>query len=210
MKRVTYNLKERLDTGLSCLFPFYLFFALIFFLFFSTHLITYLVVGALSFFVFMSLVPWIPGKRGITKALFSDALLLAVLLALEFIYAPDANPFRAQLIITMIMIPVYGLELGGLASTMPSDLDPFLARFGVKAIGNVEFAGTTRTELLNGFKILTYDREKCIRCHTCSEICPQGVWGIDEGKRAKMVNKDACTACVGCITQCETGAITAA
>jgi hypothetical protein len=28
MKRVTYNLMERLDTGLSCLFPFYLFFAL--------------------------------------------------------------------------------------------------------------------------------------------------------------------------------------
>jgi heterodisulfide reductase subunit A-like polyferredoxin len=157
----------------------------------------------------MSLVSWIPGERGITKAIFCDALLLVVLLALEFIYSPDANPLRAEIIIAMIMIPVYGLELGGLASTMPSDLDPFLARFGVSAIGNVEFAGTTRTELLNGYKVLTYDRDKCIGCHTCSEICPQAVWGIDEDRKAKMVNKKACTACVGCITQCPSSAITA-
>ncbi len=209
MKRVTYNLKERLDTGLGSLFPFYLIFALIFLIFFNSHLMTYFLVGALSFLIFMSMVPWIPGKRGITKALFCNAILLAVLLALEFITTPNANPFRAGLIIAMIMIPVCGLELGGMASTMPSDLDPFLARFGLSAIGNVEFAGTTRTELLNGFKVLTYERKTCIGCCSCAEICPQGVWRIDEKKRAVFVNKEACTACVGCILQCESGAITA-
>jgi len=79
----------------------------------------------------------------------------------------------AQLNIAMIMIPVYGLEPGGLASTMPSDLNPFLARFGVSNIGNVEFTDTTRTELLSDYKLLTYDRDKCIGYNTCSEICPQ-------------------------------------
>lgn len=207
MKRAKYDLTKRLDTAIGTLFPFYFLGAVGFFLFGRHLLMDYLVSGAVGFVVFMSLCPWIPGKIGIKKALFCDAILIAVLLTCELLF--DPFPFRIPLIIAMVMMPVYGLELGGIASTMPSDLDPVLARFGVSAIGNVAFAGTIRTELLNGYRELTYEPQLCKGCRSCYEVCPQGVWRRGESKKAELANKDACTACRACLVQCESGAIKA-
>lgn len=207
MKRAKYDLRTRLDTAMGSLFPFY-FLGAIGFLLFAPHLLTdYLVVGAAAFVVFMSLCPWIPGEKGIAKAVFCEAVLLAMLVAFELLFDPKTNPFRLHLIIAMVIMPIYALELGGLASTMPSDLDPVLAKLGIGAIGNVAFAGTIRTELLNGYRELTYDRQLCKGCRSCEEVCPQGVWKIGEDKRAEMAQKNRCTACRACLVQCESGAI---
>jgi NAD-dependent dihydropyrimidine dehydrogenase PreA subunit len=209
MKRAKYDLRRRLDTAMGSLFPFYFLGAIGFLIFAPRLLIDYLVVGAGAFVVFMSLCPWIPGEKGIVKAGFSEAVLLAVLVAFELFFEFKANPLRVHLIIAMVIIPIYALELGGLASTMPSDLDAVLAKFGVGSIGNVAFAGTTRAELLNGYRELTYDRQTCKGCRSCEEVCPQGVWKIGEDKRAEMAQKIRCTACRACLVQCESGAIRA-
>jgi NAD-dependent dihydropyrimidine dehydrogenase PreA subunit len=209
MKRAKYDLRRRLDTAIGSLFPFY-FLGAMGFLFFAPHLvIDYLIVGAVAFVVFMSLCPWIPGEKGITKAVFCDAVFLALLVAFELLFNPKANPFRIPLIMAMVITPIYALELGGLASTMRSDLDAVLAKFGVGAIGNVAFAGTIRTELLNGYRELTYDRQLCKGCRSCERVCPQGVWKTGKDKRAEMVQKNRCTACRACLVQCEGGAIRA-
>jgi NAD-dependent dihydropyrimidine dehydrogenase PreA subunit len=208
MRLVTYTWRERLDTALGSLFPFYVLGALGFLLLGRGLLPHYLAIGALSFVFFMLACPWLPGKIGLTKALFLDLLLLGVLLATE-ILAQGPSPLRAPLIITMGMLLLYGSELGGLASTLPSDLDPFLARLGVGAVGNVYFAGTVRTELLNGYRELTYDRDQCDGCRRCFEVCPQGVWAMDEKKRAVFAHREDCTACRACLVQCDTEAIQA-
>ncbi len=209
MKRAKYDLRRRLDTALGSLFPVYFFGAMGFLIFGPHLLIDYLIVGAVAFVVFMSLCLWIPGEKGITKAIFCDAVLLALLVAFELLLGSKANPFRVHMIIAMVIIPIYALELGGLASTMPSDLDAVLAKFGVGAIGNVAFAGTIRTELLNGYRELRYDRQLCKGCQSCEEVCPQGVWKIGKDKRAEMVQKNKCTACRACLVQCERRAIRA-
>lgn len=209
MKRAKYDLRRRLDTAMGGLFPFY-FLGAVGFLFLAPHLlIDYLLVGAVAFVVFMSLCPWIPGKKGIVKAVFSEAVLLGLMVAFELLFDFKANPFRVHLIIAMVIVPIYALELGGLASTMPSDLDAVLAKLGVGSIGNVAFAGTIRTELLIGNRELTYDRQTCKGCRSCEKVCPQGVWKIGEDKRAVMAQKDRCTACRACFAQCESGAIRA-
>jgi len=135
MKRVTYDLKERLDTALGSIFPFYLLVG-IGFLLFSRHLLMdYLLSGAIAFVVYFSLCPWIPGKNGLRKAIFLDVILVGILIATEYFIGMENNVFRVYLILAMIIIPLYGLELGGMASTMPSDLDPFLARFRTLDLG---------------------------------------------------------------------------
>jgi NAD-dependent dihydropyrimidine dehydrogenase PreA subunit len=209
MRRVRYGWRERLDTALGSLFPFYLLGGVLFALFGRSLLWDYLVVGAACFAFFMLACSWLPGRRGLTKALACDVVLIAVLAASEILAGAGENPARADLIIAMAMLPLYGLELGGLASTMASELDPLLSRLGVGAVGNVALAGTVRTELLNGYRELAYRRDDCNGCRRCFELCPQGVWHMDGERRAVFAHPDACTACRACLVQCLTGAIAA-
>ncbi|MEJ2717729.1 MAG: 4Fe-4S binding protein [Deltaproteobacteria bacterium] len=208
MKRVTYEWRERLDTALGALFPFYFLGAVGFLLFARDLILNYLLVAAIAYLLFFLSCPWLPGKRGLTKVAVLEAVLAGVFFGGLF-FGFGSYSMGASLIIAMIMLLIYGTELGGLASTLPSDLDPFLARLGLSALGNVSFAGTVRTELLNGYRELCYDRGTCIGCRCCYEVCPVGVWLMIEEKRAVLARPDECTACRACLVQCPTGAIRA-
>lgn len=210
MKRVTFDWRERLDAGLGSLFTPYFLVAAGFAMFGHHLLLDYLIVAAGAFLVFAWACPWIPGKRGVTKVLFLNALLATLLFVTWLVPALDSGTIRTTLVIAMVMFSVYGFELGGMASTMASEFDPLLAKLGVVAIGNLAFAGSLRTDLLNHNRKLTCDRSTCIGCCRCVEICPQGVWEMDEKNRAMLVHGEDCTACGACIVQCETGAIHAA
>ena len=209
MKRARYDWRERLDTGLGSMFPFFFLGAVGFALFGRHLLVDYIVVGGLAFVFFMLACPLLPGKTGLAKVVFLEVILGAVLVLTEWLDIPRSFSLRADLIIAMVMLLIYGTELGGLASTMPSDLDPFMARLGIGNLGNVEFAGTIRTELLNGFRVLTYYPDNCVACRCCVEVCPQGVWTFGENKRAVLARKEDCTACRACIVQCKGDAIRA-
>ena len=209
MKRATYSWLERLDTAAGSLFPFFLAGACGFLIFGSHLFVNYLAVATITFFVFMLTCPWLPGKSGLAKVMVLEISLIAVWIFTEIYQIGAGGSLPANLIIAMVMLVVYGSELGGLAATMPSDLDPFLAKLGIGAIGNVEFAGTIRTELLNGVRNLTYYPDKCVRCRNCVEICPRGCWTFDSEKQAVLADKEKCTACRACIVQCEGDAIKA-
>jgi len=209
MKRATYDWQERLDTGLGSLFPFFFLGAVGLAVFGRHLLLDYVIVGGLAFVFFMLACPFLPGKTGLAKVILLEIVLGCLLFVTEMWDIQRSFSLRADLIIAMVMILIYGTELGGLSSTMGSDLDAFLARLGIGALGNVAFAGTIRTELLNGFRVLTYYPENCVACRGCVEVCPQGVWAFGENKRAVLARKDACTACRACIVQCKGDAIRA-
>lgn len=51
------------------------------------------------------------------------------------------------------------------------------------------------------------DKEKCIRCGTCSSVCPMGVYEKDnDGYPVPDNNK--CISCGLCVNLCPVGAIT--
>ncbi len=209
MKRATYTLVERLDTALGSLFPFYSLVALAF-LGFAPHLLGYfLLTLALTFLIFFGLCPWIPGKHGWQKVLFLDAILGLALAAVVFWPPATTRPVRTILIMAMLLFALHGGELGGLSSTWASDFDPLMARLGLRAIGNTRFAGTTRTDLLIGARLLTHNTEDCSSCGACVAVCPLGVWDRGPDRRVVLERREACTACCACLTQCPEGAITA-
>jgi NAD-dependent dihydropyrimidine dehydrogenase PreA subunit len=190
------------------MFPFYLAGAVGFAIFGRSLLFEYLWVGVLAFLFFYLACPWLPGKTGYVKVLAVDAVLGAVLAATE-VASPGPSPWRSELVLAMALLMMYGMELGGLASTLKSECDPFLAKLGIGAIGNTAFAGTIRTELLNGYRVLTLHRDKCNGCRDCVEVCPLGVWEMGADKRSVLAHPDDCTACRACITQCPEEAIEA-
>ena len=54
---------------------------------------------------------------------------------------------------------------------------------------------------------LQYNMEKCTGCRLCAEVCPHGVF-IMQNRKAQITDKDRCIECGACQTNCESGAIT--
>ena len=208
MKRAEYGWRERLDTSLGSFFIFYLLGAVGFLAADPSLFWDYTLIAVGIWLIFYLSCPYIPGKNGLQKILFLTLPLTAIAIILELILENPVH-MRTDLLIALISLVFSGTELGGVSSTMSSDFDPFLARLGIKAVGNTRFAGTIRTDLLNGQRRLVQDRLLCTGCRSCVEVCPQGVWIMDQDHKAIPDRLKACTACRACLTQCPTQAIKA-
>ncbi|MGE0792819.1 MAG: ATP-binding protein [Candidatus Woesearchaeota archaeon] len=57
-----------------------------------------------------------------------------------------------------------------------------------------------------GFSVKV-DKNKCIGCQTCTQVCPQGVFVMKDGK-SEPVNEKNCVGCRACEGSCPTDAIT--
>jgi len=60
---------------------------------------------------------------------------------------------------------------------------------------------------LEGVVTLTVDDAKCSGCRMCVNVCPHGVFVI-ENRKAKAVQRDNCMECGACAKNCPSGAIT--
>ncbi len=59
---------------------------------------------------------------------------------------------------------------------------------------------------LENVTTLQLDVEKCTGCRRCTEVCPHGVFVIDNGK-ARIDDLDACMECGACAMNCSAEAI---
>jgi len=66
---------------------------------------------------------------------------------------------------------------------------------------------STTYRYLPGVVTLQLDQAKCKGCRLCTEVCPHGVFVV-ENQRSSIVDRDACMECGACARNCESGAIT--
>jgi len=59
---------------------------------------------------------------------------------------------------------------------------------------------------LSNIVTLKYDKEKCVGCGRCVEVCPHQVFVV-ENKKARLAGKDACIECGACQKNCAFNAI---
>lgn len=62
---------------------------------------------------------------------------------------------------------------------------------------------------LKNVATLRLSAEKCIGCGRCAEVCPHGVFSVNE-KGIKIEDIDGCMECGACAKNCPTFAITVA
>ena len=61
-------------------------------------------------------------------------------------------------------------------------------------------------EYLKNVVGLRLDRDTCIGCGVCEDVCPHGVFVLDEG-RIRIAERDACMECGACSQNCPVNAI---
>jgi NAD-dependent dihydropyrimidine dehydrogenase PreA subunit len=209
MKRVTWGWRDRLDAGIGSMFAFYLLIAVGFALLAPALLLHFLIVTGVGFVLFLLACPWLPGRHGFTKLLWIELPLTALLIAGgPLLDGVTSLPWRTDAIIAMVSLLAFCSELGGMAPHLASDFDPLMARLGIRTIGNTQFAGTIRTDLLIGRRDLICHQDRCTQCRTCSEVCPVGLWEVT-GEGARLNRRSDCTGCSACVTQCSPEAIEA-
>ncbi len=54
---------------------------------------------------------------------------------------------------------------------------------------------------------LQLDTEKCIGCGMCAEVCPHGVFALED-RKAQIVDRNACIECGACAGNCPVEALT--
>ncbi|MCP4022009.1 MAG: 4Fe-4S dicluster domain-containing protein [Desulfobacteraceae bacterium] len=59
---------------------------------------------------------------------------------------------------------------------------------------------------LDNVTTLDLNREQCIGCSLCTEVCPHNVFVLKEGK-ARIIDRDACMECGACVNNCPSEAI---
>ena len=56
-------------------------------------------------------------------------------------------------------------------------------------------------QYLRNVVTLNLDAQKCTGCGMCAEVCPHGVFVVEDGK-ARIIDRDACMECGACARNC--------
>ncbi len=60
---------------------------------------------------------------------------------------------------------------------------------------------------LRNVTTLELDEQKCTGCRKCIEVCPHAVFEMN-GKKARIIDRDACMECGACAMNCSADALT--
>ncbi len=207
MRTVKFDLIDRLDVGVGVSFFAFILIPLVLLLFLKAAMVTELITLAFALLLLMyTLYPYMPGQSGYRKIIFCESI--AALCFLAYLFISPGHHYNYLFYGAMIFIPMIGLDWGGVSPDSQSDLDPILARIGVKKIGPANFKGTERISLLDNSKGIKFDSAKCTGCGLCFEVCPKCIYKIDKSShKARVAGFQDCIKCRACSMQCPTNAI---
>ncbi len=204
-KRIRFPLKQRVEMANMYYFVIFFLFSIpywIFAIFFpSLDLILYLdtlLIGFIIIYGSLIILPSIPSTLGMTKVLiFGTGILISIILFYVFVYS---NLFYLiwNIIIGLIVIIAMAEDFHGITPIYKSDLGEKSWKKGKKDMKMV--FGTFKLQPYGEIKI---EREKCIGCLVCIDVCPRDVYVFNiNDKKADLINPEKCINCNACVKRC--------
>ncbi len=200
MRRFRFDFKHKLDMFVPMNFPLYAVVAIVLAVVGREALPWFTAVfwGAAAFLYLT--VDLIPAKTGWGQAFISAALFSSVWAGIDWIAAGDPLAHWGRLVASFGVFFVAGFDLAGTVSPRRSDAEKLMQRMGFTRFGS-QFS----ERQLGGIAL---DRDRCIGCGACREVCPVGVYGeLDDDRKTTFAAQSACFGCGACVKQCPENAL---
>jgi len=200
MRRFRFDIKHRADMFLSMNFPIYLVMAMVLAIFWREYLL-----GATALFwsavaILYLLVHKIPGKTGWGQAIIAATVFVAAWAGIDWIRLGLPLAHWGWFIAAYFVFVSVGFDLAGIATGRKSDPEQLLLKLGIKSLGDL-----MKEKDVGDIHL---DPDKCKRCRSCFEICPNAVFAEPGEKTKAVIDKtDACFSCGACVAQCPAGAL---
>jgi NAD-dependent dihydropyrimidine dehydrogenase PreA subunit len=161
------------------------------------------------FLFFEQVMAWVPGPVGLVKTLILGLAVVAGVVA----YGLAVGDWSAGTIIgwslgIMALAAILGFDLDGAS---PLNAGSTAAYYAAKWPGILKLWALIGYDLEMPFT-LAVNRELCNGCTTCVQVCPRGVFELDQRdarQKSQVVRMGDCVQCTACVKQCPERAIRA-
>jgi len=156
----------------------------------------------LTGFILYAGFPLIPGKSGWLKAgmLVVLEIIAIALFSVFILHLPLFFHWKTMLIMTVINMWL-GFDLRGIVASSPSEAEWLMHHSGFGSVGHLY-----KAEMYSP-GIVHQNISQCTNCRICLRVCPNGVFGIEDENKIRILHQDKCFACTACVTQCAENAL---
>jgi demethylmenaquinone methyltransferase/2-methoxy-6-polyprenyl-1,4-benzoquinol methylase len=143
---------------------------------------------------------YLPTRYGWTKALVNGGFFSLAVAAYHRLTGRDGRDTWRSTALCMGLSAMLGMDLAGITGVLRDEPLMLLYKLGIRKLGPFKVHPMEEPSL---------DQEKCVGCGSCYDVCPRGVYAIDEEeKKSRISDLGACEMCRACVLQCPEGAIT--
>lgn len=157
----------------------------------------------LSGFILYAGFPFIPTRSGWLKGVFVSLIeMIAIVLFSSLVMGYSWWAYWNWMIVVFVINMWLGFDLRGIVAGYSSEAEQLLDKLGFKSFGG--YFSTENKE----FGIINLDKDKCIDCETCLNVCPKGVYGQEVNQdEVFLQHPESCFECNACIRQCPVNAL---
>ncbi|MFW9941251.1 MAG: HgcAB-like fusion protein [Candidatus Thorarchaeota archaeon] len=205
MREVKFTTSKRIEIANMYFFTIFLILALIFcvyaiiitkfdiLLFFDI-----LVISGVIIYGTLIILPSIKIKTGRSKVLLFEAILIVLIIIFNIFLIPNLFYLIWNMIISLVISLILIEDFHGLTPIYKSELGEKTWKKGEK---EMKFMGMKIR--LQPYGNIRLEREKCIGCKVCIDICPRILYEFNEyDKKVDLHNPENCINCNACVKRC--------
>ena len=158
----------------------------------STLIITVIIYGSLI------ILPSISAKTGKIKVFIYELIILSIIIILFIFQIYNLFFLIWSVVLSILLALIVAEDFNGLTPTYKSEL-------GEKAWnkGNEKFKFLFREYKLQPYGQINLERDKCIGCKVCIDVCPRNLYSFNEiDKKVDLIHSEKCINCNACVKRC--------
>ncbi|MFX1278773.1 MAG: HgcAB-like fusion protein [Promethearchaeota archaeon] len=157
-----------------------------------------LVILAVIIYGALIILPSIKTKTGRPKALLFEAILIGLIIIFNILIIPNLFYLIWNIIVSLVVSLILIEDFNGLTPIYKSELGEKTWRKGEK---EMRFMGMKIK--LQPYGNIKIDRDRCIGCKVCIEVCPRNLYKFNEDdKKVDLYNPENCINCNACVKRC--------